>query len=126
MHMELPPEIQKDIINYQALQNQLGVLQAQLARIDAELNTISDAISALEAAEDDFAYKAVGPILVRERKEVLLKELQERKEALEVQKTSYSKKIKQLETKLLELKKKLEQALGALQQGGGSGPTPSA
>ncbi len=126
MQMELPPEVQKDIINYQALQNQLGVLQAQLARIEADLNTISDAIAALEATEDEFAYKAVGPILVRERKDVLLKELQEKKEALEVQKTSYSKKMKQLEAKLLELKKKIEQALGALQQGGGAGPTPSA
>jgi len=121
--MELPQDVQKDIVNFQALQNQLNIIQTQLAQIDAELRSISEAISALGGSEDDFAYKAVGPILVRERKSVLLAELKDRKETLEVKKQSLAKKSKQLETKLLELKKKIEAALANLQQVGGNAPT---
>ena len=121
--MELPQDVQKDIVNFQALQNQLNIIQTQLAQIDAELRSISEAISALEDSEDDFAYKAVGPILVRERKSVLLAELKDRKETLEVKKQSLAKKSKQIETKLLELKKKIEAALANLQQVGGNAPT---
>jgi len=121
--MEIPQDVQRDIVNFQALQNQLNIIQTQIAQIEAELRAISDAISALESSEDDFAYKAVGPILVRERKSVLLAELQERKEALEVKKQSLEKKAKQIETKLVELKKKIEAALAKLQQVGGNAPT---
>ncbi len=121
--MELPQDVQKDIVNFQALQNQFNIIQTQLAQIDAELRSIFEAISALEGSEDDFAYKAVGPILVRERKSVLLAELKDRKETLEVKKQSLAKKSKQLETKLLELKKKIEAALANLQQVGGNAPT---
>lgn len=121
--MELPQDVQRDIVNFQALQNQLNLLQAQLAQIDAELRSISEAISALESSEDDFAYKAVGPIMVRERKSVLLAELNERKEALEVKKTSFEKKAKQIEVKLVELKKKIEASLAKLQQVGGNAST---
>ncbi len=121
--MELPQDVQRDIVNFQALQNQFNVIQSQLAQIEAELRSISDAVSALENSEDEFAYKAVGPILVRERKSVLLAELNDRKETLEIKKQSLSKKAKQIEGKLLELKKKIEGALASLQKVGGSAPT---
>ena len=120
--MELPQDVQKDIVNFQALQNQLNIIQTQLAQIDAELRSISEAISALEGSEDEFAYKAVGSILVRERKSVLLAELKDRKETLEVKKQSLAKKSKQIETKLIELKKKIETALANLQKVGGNAP----
>lgn len=120
--MELPQDVQKDIVNFQALQNQLNIVQTQLAQIDAELRSISEAISALEGSEDEFAYKAVGPILVRERKSVLLAELKDRKETLEVKKQSLAKKSKQIEAKLLELKRKIEAALANLQKVGGNAP----
>ena len=120
--MELPQDVQKDIVNFQALQNQLNIIQTQLAQVDAELRSISEAISALEGSEDEFAYKAVGPILVRERKSVLLAELKDRKETLEVKKQSLAKKSKQIEAKLIELKKKIETALANLQKVGGNAP----
>ncbi|MDN5358797.1 MAG: prefoldin beta subunit [Candidatus Diapherotrites archaeon] len=121
--MEIPQDVQKDIVNFQALQNQLNIIQTQLAQIEAELRSISEAVAALESTEDDFAYKAVGPILVRERKSVLLAELSDRKETLEVKKQSLSKKAKQIEAKLVELKNKIETELSKLQQVGGNAPT---
>ncbi|HIP74232.1 MAG TPA: prefoldin subunit beta [Euryarchaeota archaeon] len=121
--MEIPQDVQRDIVNFQALQNQLNVLQAQLAQIDAELRSVSEALSALESSEDEFAYKVVGPIMVRERKSVLVAELNERKEALEVRKKNLEKKIKQIEAKLVELKRKIEEALAKLQQVGDGAPT---
>ena len=121
--MEIPQDVQRDIVNFQALQNQLNVLQAQLAQMDAELRTISEALSALESSEDDFAYRAVGPIIVRERKSVLVAELKERKEAVEVRKKALEKKVKQVEAKLIELKRKIEAALSKIQQVGDNAPT---
>lgn len=121
--MEIPQDVQRDIVNFQALQNQLNVLQAQLAQMDAELRTISEALSALESSEDDFAYRAVGPVIVRERKSVLVAELKERKEAVEVRKKALEKKVKQVEAKLVELKRKIEAALSKIQQVGDNAPT---
>ena len=121
--MEIPQDVQRDIVNFQALQNQLNVLQAQLAQMDAELRTISEALSALESSEDDFAYRAVGPVIVRERKSVLVAELKERKEAVEVRKKALEKKVKQVEAKLIELKRKIEAALSKIQQVGDNAPT---
>ena len=121
--MEIPQDVQRDIVNFQALQNQLNVLQTQFAQMDAELRSVSEAVSELESNEDDFAYKVVGPIMVRERKSVLTAELKERKEALEVRKNSLEKKSKQIEAKLVELKRKIEEALSKLQQVDGNAPT---
>lgn len=120
--MEIPQDVQKDIVNFQALQNQMNVLQAQLTQVDAELRAISEAVSELESTEDEFAYKVVGPIMVRERKSVLIADLKERSEALDVRKKNIEKKVKQIEARLVELKKKIEGALAKLQQVGGGAP----
>jgi len=78
------------------------------------MHSINDALAALEQTEDEFAYKAAGPVLVKVRVSVLTEELQERRESLSVKKASLEKKAKQIETTLLQLKKKIEAALSKL------------
>jgi prefoldin beta subunit len=121
MFVEIPKEIQADIVNYQALQNQLVIIQNQLARMDAEIKSIDEALAALESTEDEFAYKAAGPVLVKERVSVLQKELEERKESLTIKKKSLEKKAQQIQNTLLQLKKKIEATLAS--QGASNAPT---
>jgi len=111
--MEIPKEVEQEIIQYQALQNQLAALSAQRSRIETEIRTIDEALRLLEDAPEDGVYRIAGTIMVRANRSALMKELQEKKEALDVKRKSIAKREEQLRARLLELKRKIEKALSA-------------
>ncbi len=123
--MEIPKEVEQEIIQYQALQNQLAALSTQKSRIEAEIRTVDEALRLLEDAPEDGVYRIAGTIMVKANKTALMKELQERKEALDVKRKSIAKREEQLRVRLLELKKKIEKALSTLGAASGES-TPSA
>ncbi len=123
--MEIPKEVEQDIIQYQALQNQLAALQAQRARIEADLRVIDEALRLLEDAPEDGVYKIAGTVMVKANKAALMKELQEKKEALDVKRKSIAKREDQIRNKLLALKKKIEQALSSVGAQSGEPPAPA-
>ncbi len=123
--MEIPKEVEQEIIQYQALQNQLAALSTQKSRIEAEIRTVDEALRLLEDAPEDGVYRIAGTIMVKANKTALMKELQERKEALDVKRKSIAKREEQLRARLLELKKKIEKALSTLGAASGES-TPSA
>ncbi len=123
--MEIPKEVEQEIIQYQALQNQLAALSTQKSRIEAEIRAVDEALRLLEDAPEDGVYRIAGTIMVKANKTALMKELQERKEALDVKRKSIAKREEQLRARLLELKKKIEKALSTLGAASGES-TPSA
>ncbi len=123
--MEIPKEVEQEIIQYQALQNQLAALSTQKSRIETEIRAVDEALRLLEDAPEDGVYRIAGTIMVKANKTALMKELQERKEALDVKRKSIAKREEQLRARLLELKKKIEKALSTLGAASGES-TPSA
>ena len=123
--MEIPKEVEQDIIQYQALQNQLATLSAQRSRIETDMRAIDEALRLLEDAPEDGVYRIAGTIMVKANKSVLMKELQEKKEALDVKRKSIAKREEQIRAKLLELKKRIEKALSTLGAAGGESSPPA-
>ncbi len=113
--MELPEEVQKDLVQYQALQNQLNALINQVGSMKLELSLIEEAKKELENSEGD-VYRLVGPILIKKDRDEVKKWLEDREEMLNVKIRSLEKKIEALQNTLLQLKNKIEAALKA--QGG--------
>jgi prefoldin beta subunit len=81
------------------------ILQRQL--FQAELNEISKAIEELEKAKEDFCYEIVGGIMLKREKKTALKELNEKKELLELRIKSFEKQEEALKRKAEELRKEL-------------------
>ena len=112
--MELPQEVQKDLIQYQALQNQLNSLQNQLTSLKLEVEVLKEAKKQVEEAEGD-VYKAVGPVLIKKRKEDVSSWIDERLDLLRVKINSLEKKVQAVQNTMLKLKKKIEGALQTIQ-----------
>ena len=115
--MEVPEELRKELVQYQTMQAQLSALQNQISGLKLEMDILKEARKRVEEAQGDI-YRAVGPILVKEDKESVMKWIDERLEILKVKITSLDKKAKALENTLLQLKKKIESELQAIQSGG--------
>lgn len=119
-HMELPEDIQREIVQYQALQNQLATLQNQLTAMKLEISVLEEARKEVEKVEGT-VYRSVGPVLIEQTKEDVLKWIDSRMELLQIKIKSLDKKIQAMQNMLLQLKKKLEQQLSSLQGGVPSG-----
>ncbi len=100
---QLPPEVQRLLVDYQNLQEQYVRLDSELKVLRRELSEIEDVITTLKTLpEDTDVYKSVGHILVKRRREDVLKELEERKELLDIKIKSKENQLKLLEKQLRE------------------------
>ena len=104
------PKEQKETINkLQMMEHNLQQLEQQRQQMQAQLFELESAVSALEDAKN--AYKIVGSIMVHAQPSYLLKELQQKKEILDVRIQSIEKQ----EQKLRDNAKALQdQVMGAL------------
>ena len=100
---QLPPEVQRLLIDYQSLQEQYVKLDSELKVLRRELSEIEDVITALKALpEDAEIYKSIGHVLVKRGRDDVLKELEERKELLDIKIKSKENQKKLLEKQLRE------------------------
>lgn len=121
MTEKLPPELQTQLVRLQQLQNQLNRLLAEKSVIDSELrevNKILQELSNLPAGTT--VYKIVGNLLVKTDKETIQKELDDRKEILELRSRTYQKQENLLRTQLEDLQKKVNELLAKYYPQGGT------
>jgi len=109
---QLPPEVQQTLTQYQAMRESYLRLDAELKLIETELVDLDNIIQTLNTLEGDVeVYKMVGHILVKKKKEEVLKELEERKEILSIKREKSRKQLEILEKQLRELENKLREML---------------
>ena len=102
--------MREQLARYEQLQQNLQAILVQKQQLDLESTEVNKALEELKkAAEGDAVYKSAGNLLVRAKKEELLKELDERKELAGTRSAVLSKQeqrvrdsIKDLETKIQE------------------------
>jgi prefoldin beta subunit len=105
---QLPPDIQEKLSRMQQLQNMLQQLVAQKQRLELELTESDRALKTLEDTPSDAkVYKSAGAVLVEKDKDVVVKELTERKEFLDMR----SKVLVKQETNTRERLTKLQENL---------------
>ena len=110
--VELPPQLQEQLVRLQQFQQTLQSVITQKQQIDLELNETDKALAELEKSTDDTpVYKSIGSILVKSARQTLLTELKERKEILATRATVLGKQEERTREKLKEIQEKLQERL---------------
>ena len=110
--VELPPQIQEQLVRLQQLQQTLQSVVTQKQQLELELNETDKALSELDKSTDETpVYKSVGSILVKSNRQVLLGELKERKELLTTWVTVLGKQEERTRERLKEVQEKLQERL---------------
>jgi prefoldin beta subunit len=113
---QLPPNVQERIQRLQQLQNTMQQLLTQKQRIEMELSESSKALETLEETDQESkVYKSVGAVLVERPKDVIVKELEERKEFLEMRMKVIQKQEDKTKERLSEIQTNLQKDLGIQQ-----------
>jgi prefoldin beta subunit len=110
--VELPPQLQEQLVRLQQLQQTLQSVSTQKQQLELELNETDKALSELEKSTDETpVYKSVGSILVKSSRPTLLAELKERKELLNTRVTVLGKQEDRTRERLKEVQGKLQERL---------------
>lgn len=110
--VELPPQIQEQLVRLQQLQQTLQSVVTQKQQLELELNDTDKALSELEKSTDETpVYKSVGNILVKSNRQTLITELKERKELLTTRVTVLGKQEDRTRERLKEVQEKLQERL---------------
>ena len=109
---DLPPQVQNQLQQLQQLQQQYEMVVQQRLQIDVKLRENQNAFEEIGKAEDSIPiFKSVGNLIIKAKKEEILKELEEEKETLSVRKKSLENQESRLKEKLDDLQKKIQEAL---------------
>lgn len=120
---DVPPWLREQLARFEQLQQNLQAILVQKQQIDVESSETDRAIVELNKTPDsDAVYKTAGSILVKAKKEDLLKDLQERKELASTRATVLGKQEQRVRESIKELSSKIE---GALKGSGGASSSAS-
>ena len=116
---QLPPNIQEKLTRLQQLQNTMQQLVLQKQRLDLERSESERALKTLEDIPASAkVYRSAGAILVEKEKEAVVKELEERREFLEMRSKVLTKQEGNTRKRLTSLQESLQKELN-LQLGTG-------
>ncbi|HIQ02873.1 MAG TPA: prefoldin subunit beta [Desulfurococcales archaeon] len=112
MAEQIPPELQNRIMHLQQLQNQLNMIRLQKQSVELELREVERVLRELQSIPaNEILYKSLGHILVKTTKEKVEKELNERKEILELRLETLKRQEKHIETQFNDIRRKVTEEL---------------
>ena len=106
--IKLSPEAQQILMELQTFQQQMQTVLMQKESLSIQNMEIEKALEELGKSEHDDVYKAVGPILIKSTKKDLTKELNEKKETIDLRVKSLQKQETRLKDKLKESQERFE------------------
>jgi prefoldin beta subunit len=126
---ELPPWVREQISRLQQLQQNLQAIMMQKQQLEVEMVETDRALQELKkAGHDDAIYKNAGSVLIKAKKEDVLKELEEKKELSNTRVMVLGKQEARVKENLKEVENKINEMIRSMQAGGSSpaGSTGSA
>jgi len=108
--MDIDSETEKKISDLQFLEQSLQGFLMQKQTIQMELNETNNAINEVKKSKND-VYKVIGNIMLKSDKESLLKELEEKKNLLDLRIKSLEKQEKILDEKVEKSKKEINEII---------------
>lgn len=109
---EIPPWLREQLARFEQLQQNLQAILVQKQQVEMEASEISKALDELRKASDsDPVYKSAGNILVRAKKEDLVKDLEERKELSGTRSAVLTKQEQRVRENVKDLQTKIEDAI---------------
>lgn len=112
MAERIPPELQKQIIRLQQIQDQLNKLLVEKSVVENELREVNRVLEVVTSLQPDaILYRGVSNLLIRTQKSDIEKELNERKELLELKVKSYQKQEAILRKQLEDAQKLVNESI---------------
>ena len=109
---KLPPHVQERLLRLQQLQQTLQKVLVQKQQVELELTEIEQAQTELERLEDDAViYKSIGSLLVKDKKDEVTTDLNERKELLNMRAKVLGRQEERLRGQLSDLQTKIQEDL---------------
>ncbi len=109
---EIPPQVQNLVAQLQQIQQQLQLVVSQKAQLESLIKEAKDALQELEKSDDEYAYRAVGNVLIKLKKEEIKSDLKEKVDTYEVRKNMLERQEAKLRERATELQSKLQASLG--------------
>lgn len=111
---ELPPILREQLARYDQTQQNLQAVLAQKQQVELELSETERALEELgKAVDSEAVYKFAGNLLVKVKKEDVLKELGEKKELANTRKMVLAKQESRFRETLKDLQAKIDDAVKA-------------
>ncbi|SRR5690554_224652 len=130
---ELPPWLREQVSRLQQLQQNLQAIMMQKQQLEVESVETDRALEELKkAGPDDAVYKNAGSVLIKAKKEDVIKELEEKKELSNTRVMVLGKQEARVKENLKEVENKINEMVRSMQGGsaglaaGGAGPKPRA
>jgi prefoldin beta subunit len=121
---ELPPWLKEQLSRLQQLQQNLQAIMMQKQQVEIEIVETDRALEELKKiGTEDIVYKSAGPLLIKSKKEDLLKELGEKKELSNTRVMVLTKQETRVKDNLKEVENKINQMIRGTQ--GAAGATES-
>ena len=109
---QMPPWLQEQIGKLQQSQQNLQSIMAQKQQGEMDSAEADKALEELKkASDDDQVFKHAGSILIKSTKNVLIEELEEKKELAKTKITVLTKQEERIKTSLQEQEKKIQEML---------------
>jgi len=109
---ELPPWLKEQLSRLQQLQQNLQAIMMQKQQVEIEMVETDRALEELKKiGTDDLVYKSAGPLLIKSKKEDLLKELGEKKELSNTRAMVLAKQETRVKDNLKEVENKINQMI---------------
>jgi prefoldin beta subunit len=120
---ELPPWLREQLSRLQQLQQNLQAIMMQKQQVELEIVETDRALEELKKLEGDnnSIYKGAGPLLIKARKEDVLKELEEKKELSNTRVTVLGKQETRVKDNLKEVENKINTMIRQMQSGASGG-----
>src|ERR671925_877558 len=124
---ELPPWVREQISRLQQLQQNLQAIMMQKQQLEVEMVETDRALQELKKANpDDAIYKNAGSVLIKAKKEDVLKELEEKKELSNTRIMVLGKQETRVKENLKEVENKINEMIRGMQGGSVGGPSGAA
>ena len=109
---ELPPIIREQLARFDQAQQNLQAVMAQKQQVEVELSETEKALEELQkAADSEEVYKFAGNLLVKVKREEVIKELIEKKELANTRKMVLAKQETRFKDSLRDLQTKIDEAV---------------
>jgi prefoldin beta subunit len=108
MAEEVPKQIQDKLVQFQNMQNQLQMINAQKQQLMLKSADIDNALEELEKMDKGKVYKLAGPLMIETSKEESKKSLTDNKEISKTRLDMLEKQEKKIMEKLTGLRAELQ------------------
>lgn len=114
---EIPPWLKEQIARYDQLQQNLQAILIQKQQVEVELVEVEKALAELnKVGPEDTVYRSAGSLLIKTRRDDLLKELQEKKELSNTRIVVLAKQEGRAKGSVKEVQAKIDEAIRSKQR----------